>query len=241
MIPSNPSCAAAFATTISSADRLVATQPSLDLLTMADRHAVHRNLHVVAAGMRPAAEGGGAAPPQTFMFDVHNPSRRQATYQLLFRASTEPFDLSFVTGGESALGNEGARITETTFETVRIDALDEDAQRQWVEWREALARRIDESRERVRTLDRIKRDSNRWAMYRLALDFDRVFATGGKSEADLTVSIPAGQWLTVVATWRPPVDAKPGWAAELEVVQRQGKRVLGGSTYALRVVEPPAD
>jgi hypothetical protein len=45
----------------------------------------------------------------------------------------------------------------------------------------------------------------------------------------------AGHWPLLR---HPPVDTEPGWNAELEVVQRLGKRIVGGSTYALSVVEP---
>jgi hypothetical protein len=82
-------------------------------------------------------------------------------------------------------------------------------------------------------------------MYKLAklsaLDFGRFLTTEGRPATSLSVSIPRGQFITLVATWRPPVDARPGWSAELEVIQRLGKRVIGGSTYALRVVEPSTD
>ena len=59
-------CAAAFATTISALDQLTSTESSLDALTMHDRHAVHRNLHVVPAGAGPTPGGDGVPSPQTF-------------------------------------------------------------------------------------------------------------------------------------------------------------------------------
>jgi hypothetical protein len=237
-------CAAAFATTISAADRLTSAEPSLDLLTMADRHVVHRNLHVVAAGSTPQAEDGGGAP-QTFTFDIHNPSRRPATFEVTLRASVEPFDLSLVAGRGGILGNEDARIEEASLESVPLDALDDVSLGHWSRWREALDRLLERYGDRAKDWEQVERDSARWAMYRLAklsaLDFDRVFSTAGKPESILTVSVPARQFLTVVATWRPPPEADPGWMAELEIVQRRGKRVIGGSTYSLRVVERSAD
>jgi hypothetical protein len=238
----NHVCAAAFATTISVADRLTATEASLDALTMADRHAVHRNLHVVAAGSTPVAEGGGAAP-QTFIFDVHNTSRRDATYELLLNASIEPFDLSLVINRGGILGNEDVKILETSLEAVRSDALDIDSRHHWEAWSEALERLLDTNRDRAARWAELMRDSDRWAMYKLAklsaLDFGQYLTTKGRPAASLSLSVPRGQFMTFVATWRPPVDAEPGWNAELEVVQRLGKGIVGGSTYALRVVEPP--
>jgi hypothetical protein len=237
-------CAAAFATTISVADRLTSTQASLDALTMADRHAVHRNLHVVAAGSTPAADGGGAAP-QTFIIDIHNASRKDATYDVLLNASTQPFDLSMVVNRGGILGNEGARIIETSLKTVGLDGLDVDSRHHWEAWRRALEERLDPDRERVGRWADLKRDSHRWAMYKLAklsaLDFGGFLTSEGRPATSLSASIPRGQFITLVATWRPPVDARPGWSAELEVIQRLGKRIIGGSAYALRVVEPSTD
>jgi hypothetical protein len=237
-------CAAAFATTISMADRLTSTQASMDALTMADRHAVHRNLHVVAAGSMPVAEGGGPAP-QTFIFDIHNASRKDATYDVLLNASIRPFDLSVVVNRSGILDNEGVRIVETSLEAVQLDGLDIDSRHHWEAWRRVLEERLDSNRERVGRWADLKRDSHRWAMYKLAklsgLDFGRFLTTNGRPATSLSVSIPRGRFMTLVATWRPPVDAKPGWSAELEVIQRLGKRIVGGSTYALRVVEPSID
>ena len=82
-------------------------------------------------------------------------------------------------------------------------------------------------------------------MYKLAklsgLDFGRFLTTNGRPATSLPVSIPRSRFLTLVATWRPAVDAKPGWSAELEMIQRLGNRTVGGSTYALRVMEPTTD
>jgi hypothetical protein len=64
-------CAAAFITT--AADPLTSTEPSLDVLTMHDKHAVHRNLHLVAAGATPApGDGGFSHSPKTIALDFHN-------------------------------------------------------------------------------------------------------------------------------------------------------------------------
>jgi len=203
-----------------------------------------RNLHVVSAGSTPVAEGGGPAP-QTFMFDVHNASGRAANYELLLNASIKPFDLSLVVNRGGILGNEGVKILDTSLEAVGSDALDIDSRHHWEAWREALERLLDANRERAARWAELNRDSDSWSMYKLAklsaLDFGRFLTTNGQQETSLSVSIPRGQFMTIVATWRPPVDAKPGWNAELEVVQRRGKPIVGGSTYALRVVEPSTD
>jgi hypothetical protein len=237
-------CAAAFATTISAADRLTSTQVSLDALTMEDRHAVHRNLHVVAAGSTPVAEGGGPVP-QTFTFDVHNTGRRDAAYDVFLDASFEPLDLSIVVSRGGILGNEGARIVETSLKGVRLNSLDTESRDHWQAWREALEERLRSSRDQVERWADMKSDSRRWTMYKLAklsaLDFRRFLTTNGRSATSLSVSIPRRQFITLVATWRPPIDAKPGWNGSLDVIQRRGKRIVGGSTYALRVMEPRAD
>jgi hypothetical protein len=86
-------CTTAFVTSISNADRLNAAEPSLDVLTMQDRHVVYRNLHVVPAGS--TLTTGGAAP-QMFVFDVRNPLPRKTTYTLELRCTDQPFDLQIV-------------------------------------------------------------------------------------------------------------------------------------------------
>jgi hypothetical protein len=231
-------CAAAFVTTISTADRLAATDTSLDAVTMADRHIVHRNLHVVAAGAQPSTSGT-AAPPQTFSFDVHNPTRRAATYDVLLRANTEPFELSLLTTRD---GRDGVKIVKTTLDATSRDALDHASKDHWNEWRRALEERLARFGDQARRWHELEDDARRWPLYKLAkladLDPDHFLITNGRASSSLRVSIPAHTFLTIVATWTPPPDARPGWRGELEIVQRAGKRIAGGSTYSLRVIEP---
>jgi hypothetical protein len=154
-----------------------------------------------------------------------------------------PFDLSLVINRGGILGNADVKIVKTSLEAVQANELDIDSRRHWA-WREALEPLLDGNRGRAARWAELRRDSERWAMYKLAklsaLDFGQYLTTNGRPVTSLSVSIPGGQFTTFVATWRPPIDAKPGWTAELEVVQRLGERVIGGSTYALRVVEPPS-
>jgi hypothetical protein len=92
-----------------------------DVLTMQDRHVVHRNLHVVPAGSMP---GVGGAAPQMFTFDVRNPLPRKTTYTLELRCTDQPFDLQII-------APKGAPITGATLRRVRRASLDKRAGPAW--------------------------------------------------------------------------------------------------------------
>ncbi|HLM22893.1 MAG TPA: hypothetical protein VK390_15395 [Propionibacteriaceae bacterium] len=211
--------AAAFATTISAADRLRATQASLDALTMADRHAVHRNLHVVGAGSTPVAEVGGPAP-QTFIFDVHNTSRRDATYELLLNASITPFDLSLVVNSGGILGNGGSRVLETSLEGVRLGGLDRDSRQHWEAWARSArtapryepgpSRAMGRAEARLRPLGDVQAGQTLRTRLRSIPDDER-------PAGDIAVGVgPARSVHDIRRDVAPPVDAEPGWNAELE-------------------------
>ena len=122
--------------------------------------------------------------PQTFLLDVHNPTRKTARFQVELRASVERLDLSLVASRPGLLGNEGAKIVEGNLERVAMDGLERELERHWGSWREALEERLRTHAERVGRWAEIDHQTSRWAMHKLAklsaLDLDLYYVTNGR-------------------------------------------------------------
>jgi hypothetical protein len=205
---------------------------------MTDKHIVHRNVHLVAAGSRPIAQGGPWwHEPLTSIIDFHNAGDKDAVVSLIFDRVHFPGHLSVMLPKLRDLGNpkvSGFRIeTRSALEGVIRTAVGE--------WLERAGRAIEHigeaiekdpteaaggSRERrLRKLERLDTDST-------------LVAEDATGMPMLTgVRIPAGGCITAAFTVQAPATAVPGERFRLDVLQRAGERLVGGSTYIIAVMK----
>jgi hypothetical protein len=222
-------CLAAFVTT--PLDPLTATEPSLDLLTMGDKHVAHRNTHLVALGARPGTVPAGAGAHGTAMVvTFHNPLEETVLADLVFDRSHFPGafglllpPLASIGAGEQALDGFGMVKGDRSplHETLK-------------EWLSRIAGH-DDPCGRHRLPDRLLR--------RVAkLDHDHVLQAreGSRMAMVRRVRIPARGSIPAAIVLRSPDGAKAGDRYRLDVMQRQGERVVGGSTYVIAIAKPDA-
>jgi hypothetical protein len=230
-------CLAAFITT--PADPITAAVTDLNQATMTDKHIVHRNVHLVAAGSRPIAQGGPWwHEPQTSIIDFHNSGKKDAIVSIVFDREQFPGHLSVMLPKLNDLGNpqlSGFRVeTRSTLEGVIRTAVGE-----WLEQAGRALERIGERLEsdpaevvvgnrRERKLRRLER-----------LDRDHVLiAENTVGKPVMTgVHIPAGGYITAAFTVQAPAAAVPGERFRIDVLQRVGERLVGGSTYVIAVMK----
>lgn len=229
-------CAAAFATTISATDQLVSTESSLDTLTMRDRHAAHRNLHVVPAGTKPEAPSKGEPEPQTFILDIHNPFKRSVVFDVVFHRTAFDGELSMLLGASPRT----LALKLQDWEASRPDALGAPARRQWARWWKAV-QALEKTFTRSLTpamKERIDLDPRMQRLEKLTtLVPTRSYVMGRSERPMLSVTLPANGRVTAAFTWSPPKGAKPGAHYWMDVVQQRENKVVGGSSYLFAVVE----
>jgi hypothetical protein len=232
-------CAAAFATTISAVDQLTSTEPSLDVLTMHDRHAVHRNLHVVPAGSTPTAgDGGISTSPQTFFLDLQNPFRRAGQFEVEFHRSAFDGRLSMLLGASS----RAMKLQLRDWEAMPTEKLPAAERAQWRRWSKAVQSRAKEigkattaeGKRRLAADPRIER------LRKLeTLVANRAYVLGTSDAPRFGLTLGAHARVTAAFTWVPPRDAKVGDQYRLDIVHRQKKRIVGGNTYVFGIVAEP--
>jgi hypothetical protein len=238
-------CAAAFVTTVSASDQLLAPgNTSLDSLTMIDRRVVHRNLHLVAAGAKPVPPGPGTfrQEPQTILIDFHNADREAAEIEVLVDRRHFGGRLSMLLpkldlrGGEKSLTSWRIARPSDRDVTVREHAA-------FLEQiRKALANPERNADLKAASLGRepaILDDRERHLRRLGSLDPTRVFVADAKADL-LSVSgiaLKAGAAVTAAITLTAPESAKPGDTYEFDVIQRHRGKVVGGSTYVVAVFD----
>jgi hypothetical protein len=245
VLPSLPAwhdhiCAAAFVTT--PADPLTATDPSLDNLTMHDKHVAHRNLHLVVGAAKPSPrpEGGYTHGPQTILVDLWQTAKH--------RREVEPVELVVsrgdFTGHLSLVLTELDHADELELHGFRLeehDALDEVLRShlaRWLEradeWVEELGERIEQFAQRAED-EYLPRDEYELRVRRLTgLDRRRVYVAGDEPESAMSgIRIPYGERVTAAINVQAPADARPGDRFRFDVLQRMDGTVVGGSTYVL--------
>jgi hypothetical protein len=228
-------CAAAFATTISALDQLASTQSSLDVLTIHDRHAAHRNLHVVPAGSMPVAGGGEAASPQTFFLDLHNPLRRAETFEIVFHRGSFKGQLSMLLGASSRTVRLGLRDWKATA-TEKLSPVE---RRQWGRWLKAVQAGVKGTAQPATATAKRRAavDPRVHRLQKLAEVLPHpCFVLGESNAPAFQVTLPAQGRITAAFTWNPPRDARPAATYRLDVVQRAKEQVIGGSSYFFAVV-----
>jgi hypothetical protein len=236
-------CAAAFVTT--PADALTATQPSLDALTMQDKHVVHRNLHLIAAGARPlVGPGGFSQSTQTIVLDFHNATGPKGPVDIVFERA------SFAGRIEVMLSKVDHDISPHGFEVAERAGLDATVRGDVGHLLEWLGERVEDVGERIERLaDRLRGvhltpDDLELQQRKLdEIDRTRTYIANGSGERPMLsgVQIPPGGYVTAVVNLRAPDDARPGDHYRFNIIQQDKDRIIGGSTYIYAVVETPED
>jgi hypothetical protein len=242
----NHVCCAAFITTISAADRLLAPgNTSLDALTMIDRHVAHRNLHLVPAGARPIPPpvGGWRHEPQTVLLDFHNALREEAEIDVVVnrRDMVGPLTmmLSTLRLADSTRAFDGWRRTEHGVLPEEIAEYAGSFLQRLGEAVETLGEEIEQAGRRIAG-DLDVQDEREVTLRKLEGIDRSVVYVADSAAATPTISgilLPAGGHITAAITVRAPDGAKPGDQFRFDVLQRRQGTVAGGSTYALAVFE----
>jgi hypothetical protein len=228
-------CVAAFATTISAIDRLTSTHSSLDVLTMHDRHAAHRNLHVIPAQTPPAPDGGGASAPQTFFLDLHNPFRHAATFEIVFYRSAFQGRLSMLLGATS----RAVKLELRDWHATATEKLSPAERRQWERWLKSVQARVKEFGQPKTAEAKVRAgaDPRHHRLRKLvALLPQPCFVLGESKAPAFRLTLPPLGGVTTAFTWSPPRGAKAREAYRLDVVQRAREHVIGGSSYFFAMV-----
>jgi hypothetical protein len=241
-------CAAAFISTITAVDQLTASIGSLDQLTMQDKHVAHRNLHLVALGSEPApprAEFKYLHSPGTFLLDFHNATENVTECDLVFDRSQFPghmsvmvSPISFVGGRERAIG----------FAIMHHSKLRQEVAHHLGLWLERIGELVEEAGESVERTgaelasEMVPAKVRRARLRKLAsMDTSRVFvAESSRTPSILGVEIPPRRAVTAAITIRAPEEAKPGDRFRLDIIQRSGERIVGGSSYVIAVTKSAA-
>jgi hypothetical protein len=218
----NHVCAAAFITT--PADPISSTEPSLDVLTMHDRHAVHRNLHVVPLGATPTTSGDPGREPTTAVLGFANAGRRARKTELVIDRRDFPGHLSLL-------------LPRDATKELKLDGLTAAKRRGLGEVEEHLGAWTKEVRERLEHRAGLLGGDSQIEQLSM-LDPGRILVADPGGKAALHgLTIPGGEAIWTAITLRAPEDARPGDSFRFDVIQRAGRRIVGGSTYLLGVRE----
>lgn len=243
-------CAAAFITTTTNVDRLDAVVPSLDQLTMQDKHVAHRNLHLVLVppppSPKPSRSGSSGkpvagAPPRAMLLQLHNTDRKARAVDLVVQRSAFP---GFIT----LMPPKSHRAKQKTkpakgLTAVRRDALALPLRRyldRWFRTADRLARA-----KKMEAKEKVARHTTALSKWRLdgvlKLDRDRVYVASDASSSPTVrgIEIPALGSVTVALVVQAPVDGRPGDRFRFEVIQKRGVKIIGGSSYVVAVTRRP--
>jgi len=230
-------CAAAFITTAT--DPLTSTETNLDILTMTDKHVVHRNLHLVVSTATPAAAGGYDMSPATFLIDFHNVAEQREAVTVSFHHVDRLAHLSVMIP-EQAVAN--AKLDR--FTTHGMQDVAPRHQRHFASWFGLIDKvlhlgRDDDDDDDDRAAPRLNRHlRHRWDERVGGLDRGRLLVAEQRQSDILLrdVAIPLGGRTTAAVTVQPPADAKPGDRFRFDIIQRRSDgTIAGGSTYVLAV------
>jgi hypothetical protein len=239
----NHVCAAAFVTTISASDRLLDPgNPSVDALTMIDRHVAHRNLHLVPAEAMPVAPGATTFrhQPGTIVVDFYNADRDEAAIELVVDRRGFPGQLSMLLppldrGSQKTL--VGWHVKRPVGET-EDDRLGAVLQRLG----EAMEKMGDELELAGAPLhgEAVVRHDRKSHLKKLAqLDRTQVIVADDDTKVLRlgALRLPPGGHISAAITLSVPPSAKPGDEFEFDVIQERRGVVVGGSTYVIAVFD----
>jgi hypothetical protein len=232
-------CAAAFITT--TLDPITATNSSLDYVTMHDKHVAHRNLHLITITTSkpgtpaPSAGAPSTARPKTFLLDFHNVEATAQAVEIELR-TTFPGHLSLMLPNVEHGPLHGVRVEEhSKLEVALVSHLSDWLSRAG-EWIEQLGERIEQGAAALggQTLPSDLMEARLRGVG--MLDRSRVFVVEQRPVARLSgLKLAARGHVTAAFTVQAPAGAKPGDSYRLDVLQKIGGRVVGGSSYYLAV------
>lgn len=234
-------CLAAFVTTLDTTDQFTGSATNLDQLAMLDKHIAQRNLHLVTLGSRPAAgEGGDANMPQTFYLDFHNADRKDSAFDLVF--DNKHFDGQVSVMLPKMKFEEGKKQVKG-FEVLKENNLDKNYRKHIGMWLGKLGELFEEFGEKIEqkgamlTGEILFDDIKEMRFKKLkSIDTSIHYVSGNAKENRIdNVIIPAGECLTAVVTIQANKNIKPGTDQRLDVLQKRGNKLLGGSTYIIVV------
>jgi hypothetical protein len=234
-------CAAAFVTTPT--DPLTAAQPSLDALTMQDKHVVHRNLHLVAAAARPLVlRGGFSHTPQTIALDFHDATGANRPVDIVFERGSFPGRIDVMLSKiDHDISPRGFDVIQRPLRDATVPA-DVGHLLQWLGAKvEGLGERIERFADRVQSRHVAAVDLELQRRKLDGIDPTRIYtALGSANRPTLSgVRIPPGRCVTALINLCAPDNARPGDHYRFDIIQQDGARILGGSTYVYVVVETP--
>ncbi|MGE5180730.1 MAG: hypothetical protein ACM31C_01645 [Acidobacteriota bacterium] len=231
-------CLAAFVT--AAIDPITATDTNLDHAVLVDRHIAHRNTHLVALGARPgtepAGDPGGSPGPQTLVIDFHNPGPKEIVADLVFDRTHFHGDLTMMLPklGRHEPALDGLRV-------VQHGALEERLRAGFGAWLHRLGELVEDAGDWLarEEAEHERADAKKWKLRKLSkLDRTRSFvaAAGAKHVAVKGVTIPPRGVITAAVTIHAPAGAKHGDRHRLDILQRAGAKIVGGSTYVVAIV-----
>lgn len=230
-------CLAAFITNPS--DQITSTNTNLDQVTMADKHIVHRNVHLVPAGSMPGTEPGTLRfLPQTMLLDFHNASPQPSIVDMVFDAVHFPGDLAITLPKQIGFADPKAAFSD--FSIVHRESLEESLRKEVGECFERIGEFIERLGERMADDSSDDMPSIRRSKRLAGLDLSRSYhARAGMTKPTIRgVHLSPGAKVTLGITVQPPPNAKPGANYRLDVIQREGDAIKGGSSYVIVVAEP---
>lgn len=229
-------CLAAFIST--PGDQITSTSTNLDQVTMSDKHIAHRNLHLVAVGSTPGTEPGTFhLSPQTMLLDFHNTLGRGSVVDLVFDRRNFPGEVVLTLPQAVQFADPKAAVAD--FQVVHRDRFADLLHREIGRWLEKVGELVERVGEELAgdssdDVARVRR-SRKLA----TLDRSRIFVAD-KDQVVPTVRgvrLERGGKFTVGITIHVPPDAKPGDSYRLDVLQREGNIIRGGSSYVIAVAE----
>lgn len=227
-------CLAAFVT--APGDPLTSTTTSLDQLTMSDKHVAHRNTHLVALGATPGT--AQAAATRTLVIDFHNPGEKAVKADLVFDRAHFPGQLSLLLPHLPELAHP--EQTLVGWREVTKDVIEERTHKALSEWsarQGELLEQAGEWLERNAGVEDVEEPPRRRLRKLARLDRRRIFLAnaGERAPTIKNVAIAPHGVITAAVTIQTPPDARPEDRFRLDIVQRHGTRIAGGSTYIIVV------
>jgi hypothetical protein len=237
-------CAAAFVTTPS--EQVTASDPSIDIATMQDKHVAQRNLHLVVTGAMPLAESIGFRQyPEAFLLDFHNPHEHETFIDMVFDRRAFPGHLTVVLPRLPELEHPGARdgftlVSHAGGRGSSVQSLLGEAFEHIGELLEDLGEALERHgslRDDAAGTKLTARDQR--MLRKLApLDRTRLYVAEAEHIPRLKgVRLPPRGFITCAVIVQAPEHAVPGDQFAFHVIQEADGKRTGGSSYVVAVTQ----
>ncbi|HEY1354338.1 MAG TPA: hypothetical protein VGF67_32415 [Ktedonobacteraceae bacterium] len=219
-------------------DPLTSTTTSLDQLTLSDKHVAPRTTHLVALGATPGT--AKAATARTLVIDFHNPGEKTVKADLVFDRAHFPGQLSLLPRLPELAHPEQ---TLAGFQQVNMSVFEQGVCRAQSEWSARLGEQLERAGEWLEreTGEDEREEPPRRRLRKLArLDRKHIFLANAdeRTPSIKDVLIAPHGVITAAVTIQTPPDARPEDRFRLDIVQRHGARIAGGSTYIIVITRP---